>query len=41
MPTAAQSDRIFDRVFAVVAENLRRYVTGDPMLSVVAPERGY
>ena len=38
---AAQSDRIFDRVFAVVAENLRRYVAGEPMLSVVEPERGY
>jgi phosphoglycerate dehydrogenase-like enzyme len=38
---SAQSDRIFDRVFAVVAENLRRYVEGDPMLSVVDPTAGY
>mgnify|MGYP001812508314 CR=1 FL=1 len=38
---AAQSDRIVGRVFAVVEENLRRYVAGEPMLSVVDPEAGY
>ncbi|UCG72722.1 MAG: D-2-hydroxyacid dehydrogenase [Chromatiales bacterium] len=38
---SAQSDRIFERVLAVVAENLRRYVAGEAMLSVVDPEAGY
>lgn len=38
---AAQSDRIFERVLGAVGENLRRYVAGEAMLSVVDPERGY
>jgi phosphoglycerate dehydrogenase-like enzyme len=38
---AAGSDRVFERLFLVVRENLRRYVSGEPMLSVVDPERGY
>ncbi len=38
---SAGSDRIRERVFLVVRENLRRYVTGEPMLSVVSQEKGY
>ena len=30
-----------DRRWLVIRENLRRYVAGEPMLSVVRPERGY
>ncbi len=39
--TGARSDRSRDRLFLLVQENLRRYVAGEPMLSVVDIERGY
>jgi phosphoglycerate dehydrogenase-like enzyme len=39
--TAGRSDKSSDRLFLLVAENLRRYVAGDPLLSVVDFERGY
>ena len=39
--TAGRSDRGWDRLFLMVQENLRRYVAGEPMLSVVDIERGY
>ena len=38
---AGRSDRSRDRLFLLVEENLRRYVAGEPMLSVVNIERGY
>jgi len=38
---AGQSDKGRDRLYLVVQENLRRYVAGEPMLSVVDIERGY
>jgi phosphoglycerate dehydrogenase-like enzyme len=38
---AAGSDRVYERLFLVVRENLRRYVSGEPMLSVVDTEAGY
>lgn len=38
---ASQSDVAEDERFAILAENLRRYVTGDRMLSVVDPARQY
>jgi len=38
---AGRSDRGRDRLFLLVQENLRRYVAGEPMLSVVDIERGY
>jgi phosphoglycerate dehydrogenase-like enzyme len=38
---AGRSDRSRDRLFLLVQENLRRYVAGEPMLSVVDIERGY
>ena len=39
--TAGRSDKGRDRLFLLVQENLRRYVSGEPMLSVVDIERGY
>ena len=36
-----QSDRARDRLFLLAQENLRRYVAGEAMLSVVDVERGY
>jgi phosphoglycerate dehydrogenase-like enzyme len=39
--TGGQSDKGRDRLFLLVQENLRRYVAGEPMLSVVNIERGY
>jgi phosphoglycerate dehydrogenase-like enzyme len=39
--SAGRSDKSRDRMFLLVQENLRRYVTGEPMLSVVDIERGY
>ncbi|MGA9574805.1 MAG: D-2-hydroxyacid dehydrogenase [Lysobacterales bacterium] len=38
---AGRSDRGRDRLYLMVKENLRRYVNGEPMLSVVDIERGY
>ena len=39
--TAGRSDKGRDRLYLMVKENLRRYVSGEPMLSVVDIERGY
>jgi len=39
--TAGMSDKSRDRLFLLVRENLRRYVAGEPMYSVVDIERGY
>lgn len=39
--TAGRSDKGLDRLSMVIRENLRRYVAGEPMLSVVDIERGY
>jgi phosphoglycerate dehydrogenase-like enzyme len=39
--TGGRSDKGRDRLYLLVQENLRRYVTGEPMLSVVDIERGY
>jgi len=38
---AARSDKARQRLFLLVAENLRRYVAGEPLLSVVDIKRGY
>ncbi|MFB3077931.1 MAG: NAD(P)-dependent oxidoreductase [Lysobacterales bacterium] len=38
---AAMSAETFQRILALVSENLRRYVAGEPLLSVVDIERGY
>jgi phosphoglycerate dehydrogenase-like enzyme len=39
--TAGRSDKGRDRLYLLVQENLRRYVAGESMLSVVEIERGY
>jgi phosphoglycerate dehydrogenase-like enzyme len=39
--TAGRSDKGRERLFLLVRENLRRYVAGEPLLSVVDIERGY
>jgi phosphoglycerate dehydrogenase-like enzyme len=39
--TAGRSDKGRDRLYLLVAENLRRYVAGEPLLSVVDIQRGY
>ena len=39
--TAGRSDKGRERLKLMVMENLRRYVAGEPMLSVVDIERGY
>jgi phosphoglycerate dehydrogenase-like enzyme len=39
--TAGRSDKGRDRLYLLVQENLRRYVAGEPLLSVVNIERGY
>jgi phosphoglycerate dehydrogenase-like enzyme len=38
---SASSDQQLERIAVVVAENLRRYVAGEPLLNVVDIERGY
>jgi len=39
--TAGRSDRTRERLYLLVQENLRRYVAGEPLYSVVDIERGY
>jgi phosphoglycerate dehydrogenase-like enzyme len=39
--TAGRSDKGRDRLYLLVQENLRRYVAGEPLLSVVNIDRGY
>lgn len=39
--TAGRSDRSRQRLFMLVGENLKRYVAGDALLSVVDAKRGY
>jgi len=39
--TAGRSDKGRERLYLLVLENLKRYVAGEPMLSVVDIERGY
>jgi phosphoglycerate dehydrogenase-like enzyme len=38
---AAGSDKVLTRLIGVARENLRRYLAGEPMLSVVDVDRGY
>ena len=39
--TAGRSDRSRERLFLLVQENLRRYIAGEPLLSVVNIKAGY
>lgn len=38
---AGRSDKGLNRLYLMIKENIRRYVAGEPMLSVVDVERGY
>jgi phosphoglycerate dehydrogenase-like enzyme len=38
---AARSTETYQRIILLVSENLRRYVAGEPLLSVVDVKRGY
>jgi phosphoglycerate dehydrogenase-like enzyme len=39
--TAAVTDKLWDRHYALIGENLRRYLAGDPLLGVVDKQKGY
>jgi len=39
--TAALTDKLWERHYALFAENLRRYLTGEPLLAVVDKLKGY
>ena len=39
--SSSPSDRMLDRFWTLVRENLRRYAAGEPMLNVVDVKRGY
>lgn len=39
--TAALTDKLWDRHYALLAENLRRFLSSQPLLSVVNKQKGY
>jgi len=39
--TAALTEKLWQRHYALVAENLRRYLADHPLLAVVDKQRGY
>src|SRR5271167_2984618 len=39
--TAALTDKLWERHYAVFSENLRRYLSGEPLLAVVDKRKGY
>ena len=39
--TAALTDKLWDRHYALFCENLRRYLNGEPLLAVVDKHKGY
>ncbi|MCU1287359.1 MAG: D-isomer specific 2-hydroxyacid dehydrogenase, NAD-binding protein [Acidobacteriales bacterium] len=39
--TAAVTEKLWDRHYAQISENLRRYAAGQPLLSVVDKHKGY
>jgi phosphoglycerate dehydrogenase-like enzyme len=39
--TAATSDKMWERHFALIKENLRRYLAGEPLLGLVDKRVGY
>jgi len=38
---SAGSDRYAERAADIVCENLRRYLSGEPLVNIVDPRRGY
>ena len=39
--TAALTDKLWERHYALFSENLRRYLSGEPLLAVVDKRKGY
>ena len=39
--TAAVTEKLWDRHYAQIADNLRRFVSGQPLLNQVDKKRGY
>jgi phosphoglycerate dehydrogenase-like enzyme len=39
--TAALTDKLWERHYALFSENLRRYITGQPLMAVVDKRKGY
>ena len=39
--TAATSDKMWERHYALIKENLRRYLAGEPLLGLVDKQVGY
>jgi len=39
--TAALTDKLWERHYALFSENLRRYLDGEPLLAVVDKRKGY
>ena len=39
--TAATSDKMLERHYALIQENLRRYLAGEPLLGLVDKQVGY
>jgi phosphoglycerate dehydrogenase-like enzyme len=39
--TAGLTEKLWERHYALISENLRRYLAGDPLLSVVDKSKGY
>jgi phosphoglycerate dehydrogenase-like enzyme len=39
--TAAVTEKLWDRHYALIKENLRRYLAGEPLLAVVDKAKGY
>jgi phosphoglycerate dehydrogenase-like enzyme len=39
--SAGLTERLWDRHYALIRENLRRYLAGEPLVAVVDKQRGY
>lgn len=39
--TAAVTEKLWDRHYALIRENLRRYLAGEPLLAIVDKQKGY
>ncbi len=39
--TAATTEKMWERHFALIAQNMRRYLAGEPLVNVVDKQRGY
>jgi phosphoglycerate dehydrogenase-like enzyme len=39
--TAAVTDKLWDRHYALIHENLRRFLSGQPLLGLVNKQKGY